>query len=730
MATTMASDGAEFVVNLVDKISGPARKATYAIAQMTDKLRGYEKPLVDATKSTGAFSHVVSGAIHHVEGLSMAWAGFLYFKSGDFKKEWAQNMSNLRTEVELFTGKLKYGAIAGAAYAAMLSKGVLHMSVFADSSRRTLNNLAPGKGDQAFDMARRLSADLGMDVEDTTRSLKELLAMQFKPAQAEELIKLAADLRDVTGDAQAAERALLAMSQIKAKGRLQGQELTQQLANAGLSTALVYQELGKHYHKSTQQVQKMLSKGLIDADTGLAAIKAAIMYKLHEKAPGEAAKGYAQNTMTGAIDQLHQAPNMFFLRVAEAARGSLSKIQPLIMDIVETIKTIPTAAFKTFIDYMVRIGAIAVMITKQFFLGFIEGADEINKAIGNLDPGRNMGQLARLIGRLLAEAAAAVVFIMNKVARIMIYLNEHRWIIYLAVGLYTFKEMYQLAFMISHLMIAIGGAIWLWRSLQAGKLVVWLAKAGIDTAKWAWELGIVRETVKGVLRSVLQYYVTGPLLIMGWMVAIAAAVYLIIVYWDDIKKAGSDAVDAITASFWSLYDDVMKILDLFAKGELFTNAGAEAGQRFIEGFKSALWGVMKFTTAFGSSLDSAMKIGHWEAQQVGLESKPLDSVQQDKLGAIQNQRWYGGENPNAQRSDFMNETQSLNSDYRKYVTNMQNTGSTVEQHNHFDMHIDASGKDGADAGKKMREGVEKELAPYLRKMAAAAGVPPMPIPAH
>jgi tape measure domain-containing protein len=125
--------------------------------------------------------------------------------------------------------------------------------------------------------------------EQIEKSQARLLAQGFRGKDLYATLFSAADLAAIMpGDKnQTLERVTMAMSQIKAKGKLQGEELTQQLAEAGLNTTLVKQQLAKAYGIKVGDVDKKLSAGQVGADVALPAIQRAILQQLGTSKAGE-----------------------------------------------------------------------------------------------------------------------------------------------------------------------------------------------------------------------------------------------------------------------------------------------------------------------------------------------------------------------------------------------------------------------------------------------------------
>ncbi|HMJ52400.1 MAG TPA: tape measure protein [Polyangiaceae bacterium] len=264
----------------------------------------------------------------------------------------------------------KAGAVAATALAAVagvivvkFGAAAIHMAAFAQKSILALTQLTGNAGTAAreFDEVRKISGRFGLDVEETQKSFQKLLAAQFSIGQAKDLIKMGADLQVVTGEAESAQRALLTLSQIKAKGKLQGEELMQ-LQEAGVSQGLILEALEKALGKDRAEVQKMLSGGKIDAETGVAAIIEAIKHKVGEHELGEAGAKFADTTLAGFQGRMKAGMQNAMIDIG-------TRIEPAIVRITQLIQGS--------IDRLVKSGKLQALgdaFVRGFerFAGFIE----------------------------------------------------------------------------------------------------------------------------------------------------------------------------------------------------------------------------------------------------------------------------------------------------------------------------------------------------------------------
>jgi tape measure domain-containing protein len=317
----------------------------------------------------------------------------------------------------LFTaGKvtLALGAIAAVSFA----KKAVEMASFAESSKQALAFLTGGKatGDSAFNQGVSLAKQLGTDIEETTHQLIKLRSMQFSVGEGIEIIKLGADLKAITGDAQSAERAIVAMTQIKAKGKLQSEELVGQLAEAGVSTVLVYEQLEKLLGKDRKGVMAQISAGQVDAATGLEAIKKAIMHKVGTDTAGEVGAAFANKTFGGLATSLKTAFDGLMLDV-----GRQIDLSPL-MDAMRAVKASlsfsDTGAMARFVNSMIAGVSKLIPLVIDFAQGFGTGLESISRALSFGDAG-NLKQWAFDAGQGTANFFAKVIEVTKEVGAII-----------------------------------------------------------------------------------------------------------------------------------------------------------------------------------------------------------------------------------------------------------------------------------------------------------------------
>lgn len=182
--------------------------------------------------------------------------------------------------------------VAGARY-------VVGLQSFKSSTMFALaaNLKSASAGEEAWRRISEIAVATGNDLQQTAGAMNGLLAGGFKLGEAEELMRVLADMKTLDPSANL-EGIALAIKQIKMTGKLQGDELNQ-LGNA-VSVDAVYEELAKKLGKTKAEIIKMKEAGKITADDAIDAIKKATLNKTGMKAGG-LAEAAASKTMVGNL---------------------------------------------------------------------------------------------------------------------------------------------------------------------------------------------------------------------------------------------------------------------------------------------------------------------------------------------------------------------------------------------------------------------------------------------
>ncbi|MDD2921796.1 MAG: tape measure protein [Anaerolineales bacterium] len=159
--------------------------------------------------------------------------------------------------------------------------------------------------------------------EDIATSLRLGLSYSFQTAEAQRLTMAIGDYAAGAGlSGEAMKSVALALGQIKAKGKLAGQEVMQ-LTNAGLPVRDI---LAKAFGVTTAELEEMQSKGLIPANKAIQAIVESL-----EKDFGGSMKAQA-GTFSGLLTSLSEIKDVGLRTYFE---GTFKSIQPYLTNFVD-----------------------------------------------------------------------------------------------------------------------------------------------------------------------------------------------------------------------------------------------------------------------------------------------------------------------------------------------------------------------------------------------------------
>lgn len=373
----MADGGSsvDFTVRLLNQVTAPARQIQASMAGVERSIRSAKKAIDAPAPKRGALSDwdkmVSKAKLSQTKDFA---ASHKKLTEAMAKPPAQSGFGSLAGELGLFAvaeGAIRsvYGAVwEGVKAVGRLGLGFLEASErAAEFGQRSVLAIGFLTNDTihaaaAFDNTRHLAQSLGLDVESTQHSFQRLLAAQFSIGKSTELIKMGADLQAIGASADEVSGALLAITQIKSKGKLQAQEMLQ-LQERGVSSELVYNALQKHFGKSKAEVQKLQQAGKITGDVAIEAIIDAIKHKTHEANLGEAGKAFADSTITGMRNQFAAGVSNFFLDVGKLLEPGMVKITQLIKGTVVKLAENPQLAglgtgllerWTKFIDYITK----------------------------------------------------------------------------------------------------------------------------------------------------------------------------------------------------------------------------------------------------------------------------------------------------------------------------------------------------------------------------------------
>lgn len=172
-----------------------------------------------------------------------------------------------------------------------------------------------GTAEKARDMygqAVKFAADTPFETSQVVDAFQRLLTAKFSEEEVPIALQIIGDAASMQEDSQAAVSSVTrALSQIRSKGKLQGEELMQLQEAVPINTASLYEKLGKIYGTNAQQARKMVEAGQVDSQ----AASFAILEQLSEQFGGNMAR--ASKQIGGLVSTLQGRPAEFLAKLQD-----------------------------------------------------------------------------------------------------------------------------------------------------------------------------------------------------------------------------------------------------------------------------------------------------------------------------------------------------------------------------------------------------------------------------
>jgi tape measure domain-containing protein len=278
---------------LFDKMSGPSSRIEKRLRALGGELKRTDKQTEKTTRQTERHSHAMGKAERATRKLGDAHRHAGKHGAGFFMKLTGWYMS-MQMGIMMVQGLTR--ALFGLPTA--FARAGLSAASFKEQSLLGLGTMlgSQGAGESMFAEADRMAKATGTDLREMVGRYTQLTAMGFKGEQMRQVLAGVGDL-SIVGGQEKGSRALLAITQIKAKGRLSAEELMQQLAETGVDIDAVYGILGRRTGRDKPGVLKAMEKGEIGADLGIESILEFIQGRYSGGKLGSMA---AKNANTGA----------------------------------------------------------------------------------------------------------------------------------------------------------------------------------------------------------------------------------------------------------------------------------------------------------------------------------------------------------------------------------------------------------------------------------------------
>lgn len=404
------AEKATLILQLKDLFSSGAKRASKALggfnrdlSRADTSLRRFGRRQTRTSVSTGDF---VEGQRQAARSLGMT-IGKLYLGVQAFQ----------------LLGRVAMGFVGAAAETA----------VFDDRMVMAFDRLSHD-GEKTYGHVKRLAEQYGLQVDETAKSYKNFLALQFKPAMADKLIAIGADMQALGADAEEVQGIFRALGQIKAKGKVQAEEMLQ-LSERGVSQELIYDALGQQLGKSRDEIMSMQQAGKISADDFFVAFETAINKKLGQAQVGESGKEFADKSLAGIFGKMKAKGTNIWKELVKGARPILTEALGGLSKKLDQFAMSPAGA-KTFamiggiVKGVASAFAYLAPLAIDFFGAMIEGGSEtfgaLSSVFGQDGNGASLGGLAQMLpelGRLFGNVFGAAVFILGEVGKTGIILG-------------------------------------------------------------------------------------------------------------------------------------------------------------------------------------------------------------------------------------------------------------------------------------------------------------------
>jgi tape measure domain-containing protein len=386
----VATKKLSWVFALFDRMSGPARKIGKSLDDVekklgkTDRALGkHERQTQRAAGSTRKLGDAHRHAAKHGAGFFTKLTGwYLSMQMG---------IATVQGLARALFGLPTAFAKAGLSAASFKERSLLGLGTMLGS---------PQAGASLFAEADRMAKATGTPLREMVDRYSQLTAMGFQGERLRQVLAGVGDLSIVGGQDKAA-RALLAITQIKAKGRLSAEELMQQLAETGVDIDAVYGILGRRTGLDREGVRKAMEKGQIGADLGIDSILEFIQGRYSGGALGSMAAKYSK-TGAGLWANLSSTPDRFLMDLDKSA--GYQKAKKALENLVAVLDP-ETPAGK-------RLKAKATEMFDRIFGGLFDQFQDpkaVEQWVGKLVEGfGNLIPLAERLAKSVGSAAANI----------------------------------------------------------------------------------------------------------------------------------------------------------------------------------------------------------------------------------------------------------------------------------------------------------------------------------
>jgi tape measure domain-containing protein len=343
-------DKLEYFFRLVNQVSAPAKAMKTDLEKVSDAVGDVDKALKDLDKQQKKTRLEKTTDPLKKQRLQLQLNKQALHEQAQALKATTQAQGGYTLGTDIMSGVIQnaIGAVGGLAMKT-LELGVAGAKFATDAiafKEQTLTALRVMTGTEAsaqriFGQALDFAKKTPFGTRDVLGGFTQLLGAGFKENEVATVFAAIGDAAAASGfDQQVIDRMVVAFAQIKAKGRLMGQEMLQvneALGRAGVGTTAIYDEMARKLGKTRAEVMKLQEAGQIDSDTAIFSIIKA----LEVKSGGAVGNLMAEQskTLTGLLSTLASAPGDFFMSLDLANLPGFTALKGVVFNLVKLFDT-------------------------------------------------------------------------------------------------------------------------------------------------------------------------------------------------------------------------------------------------------------------------------------------------------------------------------------------------------------------------------------------------------
>ncbi len=242
------------------------------------------------------------------------------------------------------------------------AEGMYNVADLASRAHMSFANFYGGqaKGDQVLRESIDIAKRYGFTIDEVVAQMNRFGAAGFSAEQAKGTMRFGADMMAAGRSVADVKGIFLAMTQIMGKGKLQAEELTQQLAERGINAGRVWKIMAGILHKNVDEVMKLQKAGKIGPGLALNAIVQAGVEGVHGSAIGKAGEKVADETIGGLGRRMGTLWEDAIFEAVDRASPALVKGMQSLFGGMNTAST--TGLQDTLTASMEKVGQIIEMI--------------------------------------------------------------------------------------------------------------------------------------------------------------------------------------------------------------------------------------------------------------------------------------------------------------------------------------------------------------------------------